>query len=91
MAGIVVTPTILREKASTLKTYRDEHDATIEKIRVLVNNLSEVYKGESATAYIERFNGLKSTFDNFSQLLEDLAQQLIEDANRFEEADLNHR
>ena len=87
MAGIVVTPELLRGKAGELRGYRSEHDDAINKIRSLVNGLPEEFKGDAASAYIEKFNSMESTFTNFSELLEDLAKKLEIAAANFESTD----
>ncbi len=84
---IQVTPDLLREKAGELRGYRSEHDDAINKITNLVNGLPAEFKGGAASAYVEKFNSMQSTFTNFSELLEDLARKLDVAANNFEATD----
>ncbi len=84
---IQVTPDLLRSKAGELRGYRSEHDDAINKITNLVNGLPSEFKGGAASAYIEKFNSMQSTFTNFSELLEDLAKKLDIAADNFETTD----
>lgn len=85
--SIYVTAPILREKASNLRSYISEHDEAINKIRNLVNGLPSEFKGVAADTYIEKFNSMEPTFNNFSEMLEELASKLDYAAEQFSAAD----
>lgn len=87
MATIQVTPELLREKAKELRNYRTEHDEVIQKAKSLVNALPEQFKGEAAESFIQKFNGMESTFKSFSEMLESFAVKLDNNANTLENAD----
>ena len=84
---ILVTAELLRAKAGELRGMRGEHDEVMNKMRNLIMNLNEVWKGDSQTALVERYEGMQSTFTNFSELLESYAQLMDKAAAAFENAD----
>lgn len=87
MAIIQVTPELLREKAKELRNYRAEHDEVIQKSKALVNGLPDQFKGQAADSFIQKFNGMESTFKQFSEMLESFAVKLDNNANTLEETD----
>lgn len=84
---IQVTPEVLRSKANEIKGYRTQHDEVISKVKGLVNSLPDSFKGEAATAFVNKFGEMESTFTNFSELLGSFATKLEENARVLEEAD----
>ncbi len=87
MARIELTPELLRGKAGELRGYKSEHDDAISKIKNLVNGLTGEFKGVAASAYIEKFNSMEPTFNNFSEMLAELASNLDFAANEMEGKD----
>lgn len=70
----------IRVDADTLHSKANE-------LRTLVNNLSGEFTGAAATAYIEKFNGMESTFTQFAEMIESFATNLDTVANSFTEQD----
>ena len=87
MALIQVTPELLRAKATEVRNLRNEHDDSMTRLKSLVHALNEIWKGESQDAFVAKFDGMQSTFTNFSEMLEDYAKAMDAAANRFEQAD----
>ena len=87
MAQILVNPETLRAKASDVRSYRSQHDEVINRLKQLVAGLNETWQGNAQTAFVSSFEGMQSTFTQFSELLEDYAKTMENFANRMEEQD----
>ena len=87
MALIQITPDTLRAKATEVRGYKSEHDDVISKLRTLVNGLNETWKGEAQDAFVANFESMRSTFDNFSEMLEGYATMMDTAANQLEQQD----
>lgn len=85
---IQLTPDIMRTNAAEIRTLRGQHDDTMARIKTLVRSLNESWKGSAAEAYVSKFDGMQSTFTNFSEMLEDIAEKLEYNANEMEKRDL---
>ena len=91
MALIQVTPEMLRNKARELMKLKEQHDETMNKIRTLVNGINEQWKGEAQQAYVDRFNGMESTFKQFSESLKTFSDLMKTSADDLEQADQGAR
>ena len=91
MALIQVTPDMLRSKATELMKLKEQHDETMNRIRSLVNGINDQWKGEAQQAYVERFNGMESTFRQFSETLKNFSDLMTASANDLEQADQGAR
>lgn len=87
MAAIQVTPEMLNQNATQLDAMKAEHDAVMEKMRILIEGLSETFKGQAAQAYLEKYNSMRGTFTQFSEMLQNYATDLRTAANSFSETD----
>ena len=87
MALIQVTPDLLNGKANELRTYKDQHDEAMSKMRNLIYGLNDVWKGEAQDAFLAKYESMQSTFTNFSQMLEDYAKLMDTAAQRLQETD----
>lgn len=87
MALIQVTPDMLKGKASELRTYKGQHEEAMQKMRTLMTNLNEVWKGDAQTALLSKYEGMQSTFTNFAQMLEDYARLMDTAADKLAETD----
>lgn len=74
MATIQITPELLHSKASEVRTLKEDHDQTMQKLTTLVHGLSDQWKGDAQTAYVSKYDEMQSTFTNFSNLLEGYAK-----------------
>ena len=84
---IQITADLLRAKSGELRDMRAEHDEVMNRMRNLILNLNEVWKGDAQTALVERYEGMQSTFTNFSELLESYAMLMDKAAAAFENAE----
>ena len=84
---IQVTAELLRAKAGELRNMRGEHDEVMNRMRSLILNLNEIWKGDAQTALVERYEGMQSTFTNFSEILESYSMLMDKAAAAFENAE----
>lgn len=87
MALIQVTPDQLRTKAGELRGYKADHDEAMQKMRTLMTNLNEVWKGEAQDALLAKYEGMQSTFTQFAEMLDDYAKLMDSSANQLEQLD----
>ena len=87
-ANITISPDLLRGKASDVRTIRGQHDEAMQKLDALIMSLEEVYNSDSQRAFVERYQGMKTTFTQFSELLEKYAADLDTAAKSFEDLDV---
>lgn len=87
MALIQVTPDLLTGKANELRGYKSQHDEAMTKMRTLIMGLNEVWKGDAQDAFVAKYESMQSTFNNFSQMLEDYAKLMDTAAQKLQETD----
>lgn len=85
--AIRVDAETLHSKANELRNKLTTHNQNIASMKGLVNGLSSEFTGAAATAYIERFNNMEATFNNFSDMIESFATNLDAVANTFTDQD----
>lgn len=84
---LLVNSDTLRAKASDVRNYRNQHDEIIARLKALVSGLDEIWKGNAQTAFVSNFEGMQSTFNQFSELLESYAKDMEDFANKMDAAD----
>ncbi|MBE6572791.1 MAG: WXG100 family type VII secretion target [Ruminococcaceae bacterium] len=87
MALIQVTPELLDSKANELRTLRSQHDEIMNKMSTLISSLSDVWKGDAQQAFVDKYDEMKGTFSNFSDLLEEYAKMMNTAAQKLYDAD----
>lgn len=87
MALIQVTPELLNEKANQLRQLRASHDEAMARMTSLINGLSDAWRGEAQTAYVERFQGMRGVIDSYSEMIEEYAAFMDKAANALAETD----
>lgn len=87
MAIIQVTPEMLTQKASEVRTIRSQHDEAMSKFRSLVTNLNEIWKGAAQDALVAKFESMQPTFKEFSEMLENYAKLMDTAARELENTD----
>ena len=87
MALIQVTPDQLRAKATELRGYKADHEAAMQKMRTLMLNLNEVWKGDAQNALLAKYEGMQGTFTQFAEMLDDYAKLMDTSANQLEQLD----
>lgn len=87
MALIQVTPDLLKSKATELRGYKAEHDEAMNKMRTLMTNLNEVWKGDAQDALLAKYESMQNTFTQFAEMLEDYAKLMDTSADKMAELD----
>lgn len=87
MALIQVTPDMLKGKATELRGYNSQHQEAMQKMRTLITNLNEVWKGDAQTAFLNKYESMQSTFTNFAEMLEDYAKLMDSAAQQMQDLD----
>ena len=87
MALIQVTPDLLNGKANELRNLKSQHDEAMNKMRTLIMGLNEIWKGDAQDAFVAKYESMQSTFNNFSQMLEDYAKLMNTAAQKLQETD----
>jgi WXG100 family type VII secretion target len=73
MAKIMITPEMLEARAKELRGKKTEHEQTYSQITQLVNNVLDVWEGESQKAFQENFRSKDPTFKKFAEDMEAFA------------------
>lgn len=84
---IQVTPEMLRSKASSVRSYKSQHDETMAKLKNLIRGLNEIWKGDAQQAFISKYEGMQPTFKDFSEMLEGYAKLMDIAAKELEATD----
>ena len=87
MALIQVTPDLLKAKATELRGFKAEHDEAMNKMRSLMTNLNEVWKGDAQDALLAKYESMQGTFTQFAEMLEDYAKLMDTSAAQMGELD----
>lgn len=86
--AIKMTPSELRDLASTVTGIRDDIVTQISTMDSRINSDTADWDGESKNQYFADYEALLPTLqDTFPQVIEDLATKLTFAANKLEEAD----
>lgn len=76
-------------KVKKARDYRSQHDAVIAELKTLINGMTDVWTGSAQTRLYEEFSSFESTFKNFSQMLEDYANEMQAWADKLYNTDNN--
>lgn len=87
MAIIQVTPETLRSEATKVRTYKEEHQSEMSKLRTLILNLNEQWKGEAQDAFVSKYMELQPKFEQFITDLENHALLMEKAATELETTD----
>lgn len=87
MAKFRVDSEVLSSKAKEVRNIKEEHKSAIDKLTSLVNGLSEIWEGQAQQTFVTSFEGMKSTFAQFEQSLENYAVALDKDAAIYAQAE----
>lgn len=87
--AIKIDAETMRSNAANLRNLRSTHDENITAIGTLIHSMcnTDVFTGEAANAYQNRYDSMQATFQNFSQMLEEFATDLDNVANNFTDTD----
>ena len=87
MAMIQITPESLRQNATSVMNYKEEHDQTIRKLAQLVRGLQDTWKGQAQDAFYQKFESMQQTFTQFSEMLKGFADNMNTAAQQLESTD----
>ena len=86
--AIKMTPSELRELASTVSSIRDEIENLVTNMNSKINADTEQWDGESKSQYFSDYESILPTLqEKFPQVIEDLSTKLTFAANKLEESD----
>lgn len=89
MPIIQITPDRLNSEAERLLKLKKQQESEMTKLRSLVNNLGNQWKGKSHSAFVAEFNSMEYSFRSFSSLLEAYANLMKSSANQLRQTDKN--
>ncbi len=75
------------QKVQQARGYKQSHDEVITNLKTLINSLNEVWEGNRSTQLVNEFAGFQTTFNQFSQLLEDYANKMQQWADGLKQYD----
>lgn len=87
MTQLTVSPDQLRASAQELEKLRKEHLALMKQMRILVMNLSDIWKGEAQDAFTQNFLGKNQTMNDVSTVLSQYAALMKQAADEAETMD----
>ena len=88
---IMLTPEELRSRAKTIRLYKDEDRAVLNKMSNLVYSLCGVWRGSAQDAFVNNFIKGREDFERFHRTLDHFAGMLETTAKRLEETENNLR
>ncbi len=74
-------------KVKKARDYKAQHDQVITDLKTLINGMTEVWTGNAQEKMAQEFASFEPTFKNFSQMLEDYADEMQAWANAFIDLD----
>ena len=87
MAILNISPSELRSRASELESQRQQHLQTMQRLRVCINNLPDIWQGAAADEFIRKFASANNQFNSFSDTLEKYIQLIQKAADNAESVD----
>lgn len=87
MAVISVTPEELKTQAQVYISAKEEIEAAVQKVNSMNSTIADEWKGAAFEAYLEQYQQLYTSVQQFEQLLESINQQLNKYADTVQERD----
>lgn len=87
MSKISIQPSQMRAKASALESLRQQHLDLMRQMRVLVNNLNEIWQGEAQEAFVSSFHEKSQTMSELASTLEKYIEVIDSAADEIERVD----
>ena len=88
MSQINAHPERIRSAAKELESLRRQHLAQMRQMRILVNNLSDIWKGDAQDALAARFYRESRAMGELSTMLEEYIHVLDDAADKMDHVDL---
>ncbi|MBQ7838661.1 MAG: WXG100 family type VII secretion target [Clostridia bacterium] len=76
-------------KVQKARDYKTQHDTVISELKALINGMTDVWTGNAQTKLAQEFSDFETTFKNFSQMLDDYANEMQAWADKLKAADDN--
>lgn len=87
MSQIRLTPDMMRTRANEYHNQSQTMSQIVQKLNSLILQLQQEWDGKSAQAFQNQYEKLKPGLQQTVQLIETIAQQLIQTANSIEALD----
>jgi len=87
VAVISVTPEELKTQAQVYLTAKSEIEAAVQKVNSMNGTIAEEWKGAAFEAYLNQYDQLAKSVQQFELLLEDINKQLVKYADTVAERD----
>lgn len=88
MSGLIqVTPAELHGMSQKYAEESQQVNDQIGRLNVMIQNLTEIWKGQSSEAFAEQYESLRPSFEAMERLLQDISTQLANTADALEDAD----
>ena len=88
MANLIkVSPEQLKERAASVRNYKQQHDEIMNRITNLVLNLCEIWEGQAQNTFVSQYNAMQPKFQKFSEQLNTYSQQMEQIANSMQNTD----
>lgn len=87
MSKIAMDPEQMRSNARELESLRQRHLQLMRQLRILMMNLSEIWKGDAQEALVQRFMNESQSINNLSTTLEDYIEVIHGTANHLEKVE----
>lgn len=84
MSKITMEPEQMRLNARELESLRQRHLQLMRQMRILMMNLSEIWKGDAQDAFVQRFMNESQSINDLSTTLEDYIEVIRATANHLE-------
>lgn len=85
--NIKITPEEVRSVAAQFKDSSAQSDQMVQKLNTTMKNLQQNWAGASSQHFYQQFEQWTTTMKQFVTLLDDINKQLLQVADRFEQAD----
>ena len=83
---IEISPDQVRSEAARLMQLKELHDQKMQRMSQIINSTSEVWKGSSQQAYVDKFNEMQKDFQRFSEMLQNISNLMKSSADEIEQA-----
>lgn len=87
MSSVNIKPEALRNRSQQIENLRQKDIESLTKIRALVLNLEEVWRGQAAEAYVNKYLSQQNNLNEFHNTLRDFVDLLNDAANKAESID----
>lgn len=87
MKLLMINKSALRSEASQMESLRQKDIETLKQLRILINGLSDSWKGEAQDALVAKFNERQADINEFLETMEDYITLVNNAASKAENLD----